>query len=30
MKQIAYRGGIASILIPDDWVEEYEEKGSGT
>lgn len=25
MKPISYRGGIVSLLLPDDWLEAYEE-----
>jgi hypothetical protein len=27
MKRIVYRGGVVSFLIPDHWLEEYEEEG---
>jgi hypothetical protein len=30
MKQIDYRGGIVRFLIPESWVEEYEDAGGGT
>jgi hypothetical protein len=29
MKQIDYRGGIVRFLIPETWVEEYEDAGGG-
>ncbi len=30
MKKITYRDGLISFQIPKDWIEEYEENGSGT